>query len=90
MVTPTTHIAAETAPTQPHVTVSTREAVPQSASAKPATDTVRLSANARVHLLQKQGQTIDQIAVTLSLSPKLVASYLGTTPLQLEALSSTK
>jgi hypothetical protein len=90
MVTPIARVVTEVAATQPRNSGTTTETVHEPARVAPSTDTVKLSADAQIHLLQTQGQTIDQIAVTLNLSPQLVATYLGTTPLQLAALSSVK
>jgi len=90
MVTPITRVPNEVVAPRAHISVETAESVPQPVPVATPIDTVRLSADARVHLLERQGQTPAQIAVSLDLSPQLVASYLGTTPLQLEALSSTK
>lgn len=90
MVTPIVSAVTNAATTQPRNSEKTTEPVREHVRVAPSIDTVRLSADAQIHLLQTQGRTIDQIAVTLNLSPHLVATYLGTTPLQLEALSSVK
>lgn len=90
MVTPITRVLREAAAPPAHSPVATAAPVRPTVPVAAPKDTVKLSADAQVHLLRNQGQTPNQIAVTLDLSPQLVASYLGTTPLQLPALSSTK
>jgi hypothetical protein len=90
MVTPIIHPVNEAVAPQTHGSAATDEPVHKPIPVVTTTDTVKLSVDARAHLLQSQGQTVEQISVSLSVSPQLVASYLGTTPLQLPALSSIK
>jgi hypothetical protein len=89
MVTSITRPVNEAVAPETHSAAATAEPVHRSVPVVTPTDTVKLSVDAQAHFLQSQGQTLDQIAVSLSLSPQLVASYLGTTPQQLQALSST-
>jgi hypothetical protein len=51
---------------------------PAQKTASPA-DTVKLSQAGQVHLLKQQGQSISQIATSLSITAATIDSYLGIT-----------
>ena len=51
-------------------------AEPAPAQSAPKTDTVKLSQAAQVQLLVQQGESVSQIATSLSISPAIVDGYL--------------
>jgi hypothetical protein len=70
--------AAQTTAAQTEATTAPATAK-QPIKLEPASDTVRLSDRAQVHLLRTQGQTVAQIATSTALTAQAVDSYLGIT-----------
>ena len=70
--------AAQTTAAQTETTTAPATAK-QPIKLEPASDTVRLSDRAQVHLLRTQGQTVAQIATRTALTAQAVDSYLGIT-----------
>jgi hypothetical protein len=71
--------AAQTSAVQRARTTATAS-VRQPAKIQPARDTVKLSDDAQVRLLNTEGHSVSQISVITNLSTRAVDSYLGITP----------
>ena len=71
--------AAQTTAAQTEATTAPAATAKQPIKIEPASDTVRLSDSAQVHLLRTQGQTVAQIATSTALTAQAVDSYLGIT-----------
>ena len=69
--------AAQTTAAQTEATTDPAATAKQPTKIEPASDTVRLSDRAQVHLLRTQGQTVAQIATSTDLTAQAVDSYLG-------------
>jgi hypothetical protein len=69
--------AAQTTAAQTEATTAPAATAKQPTKIEPASDTVRLSDSAQVHLLRTQGQTVPQIATSTALTAQAVDSYLG-------------
>ena len=72
--------AAQTTVAQTEATTAPAATAKQPTKIEPASDTVRLSDRAQVHLLRTQGQTVAQIAISTALTAQAVNSYLGISP----------
>jgi|HubBroStandDraft_2_1064218.scaffolds.fasta_scaffold16920_4 hypothetical protein len=69
--------AAQTAAAQTEATTAPAATAKQPTKIEPASDTVRLSDSAQVHLLRTQGQSVAQIAISTALTAQAVDGYLG-------------
>jgi hypothetical protein len=82
--------AAQTAPAQPETVTAPLASARRPAGVEPVTDTVKISAGARVRLLKTQGQTLAEIAFNTALSAEAVNSYLGIAPAPLPPVAAAK
>jgi len=71
--------AAQASAAQPQTTTTPAPSGKRPAKIEPTPDTVRLSDNAQVRLLSRQGHSVSQISVLTNLSTKAVDGYLGIT-----------
>ena len=69
--------AAQTTAAQTEATTAPAATAKQPTKIEPASDSVKLSDRAQVHLLRTQGQTVAQIATSTDLTAQAVDSYLG-------------
>jgi len=73
--------AAQFTAAQPQTIATVTEPIKQLSKIQPTGDTVRLSDDAQVRLLNTQGHSVSQISVLTNLSAQAVESYLGITHL---------
>jgi DNA-binding CsgD family transcriptional regulator len=81
--------AAQTTAAQTEATTAPAATAKQPTKIEPASDTVRLSDRAQVHLLRTQGQTVAQIAISTALNAQTVDSYLGISPAALPPVAAS-
>ena len=73
--------AAQITAAYPQTTTAVAASTKQPNKFVPAGDTVKLSDDAQVRLLNTQGHSVSQISVLTNLSTQTVEGYLGITPL---------
>jgi hypothetical protein len=78
------HPPAATTSHAPSVSLQPLPPAPAQFIPKQDRDTVELSIEARARLLNAQGQSPNEIATNLNVTPKDVVSYLGITQLEAE------